>query len=158
MKKFQNPLFVPLTFDSIMSFCLSVFSTISKSLKFFHNLVSRSPLNPLIKLNSLLLKILFFLRIGKESILFLVLLVILVIMAKQRDGWKTRVDKHRRKMKRVIASQLLLIAGLQNHYFSFNKVTHVSSISSSHFNFHEAFYTLENSNNLINDFSFISVA
>ena len=69
----------PLTFNSHMSF---------KTSKILYDLASESLLNLLTKLNYLFLKILFLLRIGMTSILFLVVLVILVRLAKQEDGWK----------------------------------------------------------------------
>ena len=150
-----NVLSVILIHVSVLSFCLFIFRSLSKSLKFFHVLASKSPLNLLTKLNTLILKIL--LRTVVISILYHVLLVILVILVNQEYDWKLGCMSIvlKLQMKRFTVHPLLLTV-VYNHYFDFTKVCIMPSpISTSHLNFHEDFYTLINSNNLVNDFSSI---
>ena len=90
-------------------FFLFILPSLSKSLKSFRDLVSKSASNLKTKLNYLLLNILFHLRTGNTSLLLFVLLVILVIFIK-RD----------------------------HHYFDDIKSSVVfSPISTSHLNFYQ---------------------
>ena len=73
-----------------------------------------------------------------------------------RTRWrlKARLDEHRRKFKNeeIYSSSIACHCWSCNHHFDFTKACIVSSpISTSHLNFYEAFYTLKNSNNLVND-------
>ena len=127
----------------ILPFCCFI------SFKSHYNLESKSSLSLWIKLNFLLLKILFILRIRVTSILFLILLVILVIQTKWKGSWMNIAKKL--KLKRYSAHSLLLIAGLIIIFlFDITKANIVSShIFTSHLNSHDPFLILKNSNNLI---------
>ena len=108
------------------------------SLKSFHDLASKFPINPLIKLTYVLLKTLFLLRTGEIFILFLFLIVILV--TQLRRWLKARMDKQRPKVKNIeiYSSSTASHCWSNNHHFGFIKtIIASSSISSEHFNLYE---------------------
>ena len=75
-----------------------------------------------------------------------------------RKQLKVKLDEHHHKVKNeeIYSSSITSHCWSYNHFFDFTKANIMPSpISTSHLNFYEAFYSLKNSNNLINDFSFI---
>ena len=139
----QNTLSVIMTHVSILLFCLFILRSLSKFLKSFHVLASKCLLNLLTKLNSLVLKISFLLRAEMKSFFILYSSCNLGYIGKTRRRPIARLDEHRRKVKHeeIYSSFIISHWWSYNYYFNFTKVCIVSSpISTSHLNFHKAFY------------------
>ena len=126
--KSLNALLVSLTLISILSFYIFILPSFSKSPKFFHNLILKSPLHLLKTLNYFFRKILFRLRIFVEH-------------------------EHCRKVKNEAPPSLLIASFFLSLYRSTKAILASSPIISSHLNVHEAFYILKSSKTLVNDFS-----
>ena len=129
---------------------------LSQSLKSFHVLASKFTLNQLTKLYSLLQKTttenwsgICFIPCSSWNLGYI---------DQTRRQLKDRLNEHLHKVKNeeIYSSFIVSHCWSYNHYFDFTKVSIISSpISTSHLNSHEAFYTLKNSNNFVNDFFYV---
>ena len=155
MNKFKKPsdLLIFLTFVKILSCCLFHFSISFKIFKILSRFVFKVSLKPVNKIKFSSPKdpiptenwcCIYFIPCSSCNLSYI---------GQRRRPLKAWMDEHRRKAinEEIYSSSIVFHCWFYSHYFDFTKANILYlSISFSHLNFHETFYVLKNSKDIIN--------